>query len=140
MSQPHDQPIPVGIGLVRREGCFLVRQRPAGTVYAGYWEFPGGKCEPEETPDQATARECLEEIGLRVVVGPLQRVTTHRYPHGLLELFFYDCTTEDPAAEPAEDSGFQWVPASRLATLRFPEANEAVLEDLSRENPQYGSA
>ena len=139
MSQPQDRPTPVGIGLVRREGCYLVRRRPAGTVYAGYWEFPGGKCEPGEQPGQAAARECFEETGLRVVLGPLRRVTTHRYPHGLVELHFYDCTTEDPAAPPAAGSGFQWVPAGRLAVLRFPEANEAVLEDLSREVPETGS-
>jgi 8-oxo-dGTP diphosphatase len=129
-------PIPVGIGLVRRGETFLVRQRPAGTVYAGYWEFPGGKCEPGESPAQATARECLEEMGLHVVVGPLRRATTHRYPHGLVELFFFDCTTEDPGAEPAQGSGFQWIPASRLASLRFPEANETVVEELTRERPR----
>ena len=64
-----EQPIPVGIGIIRRGDRFLVRQRPAGTVYAGYWEFPGGKCEPGEDPAAATARECLEETGLTVVVG-----------------------------------------------------------------------
>jgi mutator protein MutT len=133
MSASGDRPIPVGLGLVRRGDRFLVRQRPAGTVYAGFWEFPGGKCEPGETPAQATARECFEEIGLRVVVGPLRCVTTYRYPHGPVELFFHDCTTEDPGAEPAAGSGFQWVRASRLASLRFPEANEAVLEELIRE-------
>src|SRR5262249_36513439 len=128
-------PIAVGLGLVRRGDRFLVRQRPQGTVYAGYWEFPGGKCQPGEPPDQATARECFEEIGLRVVVGPLRRVTTHRYPPGPVELFFYDCTTEDPSAQPAEGSGFQWVPSGRLGSLRFPEANEAVLEELARQCP-----
>jgi 8-oxo-dGTP diphosphatase len=131
MSEAPGKAIPVGIGLVRRSGRFLVRRRPAGTVYAGYWEFPGGKCEPGEAPDQATARECLEEIGLRVVVGPLRRVTTHRYPHGLVELFFYDCTTEDPAAEPADGSGFEWVPAGQLNSLQFPEANELVVAELA---------
>lgn len=132
MNATAECPIPVGIGLVRRGDAFLVRRRPAGTVYAGYWEFPGGKCEPSETPEQATARECYEEIGLRVVVGPLRRVTTFRYPHGLVQLHFYDCTTQHPAAEPAEGSGFEWIPAARLASLRFPEANEAILEDLGR--------
>ncbi|MGP0070120.1 MAG: (deoxy)nucleoside triphosphate pyrophosphohydrolase [Isosphaeraceae bacterium] len=139
MNEPPQQPVRVGIGLVRRSGRFLVRLRPAGTVYAGYWEFPGGKCEPGETPEQATARECLEEIGLRVVVGPLRRVTTHQYPHGLVELSFFDCTTEDPASEPADGTGFRWVPARRLATLRFPEANEDVVEELCRENRPDGS-
>jgi 8-oxo-dGTP diphosphatase len=128
--------VPVGIGLVRRGDAFLVRRRPVGTVYAGYWEFPGGKCEPEETPNQATARECFEEIGLRVVVGQLRRITTHRYPHGFVKLHFYDCTTENPADEPAEGSGFEWITVDRLASLRFPEANEAVLRDLDRESPR----
>ena len=49
-SEAAETPIPVGLGLVRRGGRFLIRQRPAGTVYAGYWEFPGGKCEPGRIP------------------------------------------------------------------------------------------
>jgi 8-oxo-dGTP diphosphatase len=139
MTEPLGRPIPVGIGLVRRADCFLVRRRPAGTVYAGYWEFPGGKCEPGEDPARATARECLEEIGLPVIVGRLRRVTTHRYPHGLVELHFYDCTTEDPASEPADGTGFRWVPADKLAALRFPEANEDVVEELARGHAAGGS-
>jgi mutator protein MutT len=123
----------VGIGLIRRGDAFLIRQRPAGTVYAGYWEFPGGKCEPGETPSQATARECHEETGLRVVVGPLRRTVVHRYPHGLVELSFHDCTPEDPAAESPPESGFRWVHVEQLAARRFPEANEVILEELARE-------
>jgi 8-oxo-dGTP diphosphatase len=126
-------PIIGGIGLIRRGDAFLIRQRPAGTVYAGYWEFPGGKCEPGEGPAQATARECLEETGLRIVVGPLRRVVTHRYPHGLVELSFHDCTTEDPDAQPDPATGFRWVSIEQLASLRFPEANEVILEELARE-------
>jgi 8-oxo-dGTP diphosphatase len=139
MTRPHEPeppgeiPIPVGIGLIRRGDAFLVRRRPVGTVYAGYWEFPGGKCEPGETPAEATARECVEEIGLRVVVERLRRAVTYRYPHGLVELFFHDGTTESPDAEPDPESGFRWVPIAELATLRFPEANEVILEELAAE-------
>ncbi len=133
MSDRPEQPISVGIGIIRRGGCFLVRRRPAGSVYAGFWEFPGGKCEPGESPAAATARECLEECGLTIVVGRLRRTTIHRYPHGLVELHFYDCTTSPADALPRAGSGFEWASAGSLASLRFPEANEAILLELARE-------
>ena len=128
-----EQPIPVGIGIIRRGGSFLVRRRPEGSVYAGFWEFPGGKCEPGESPAAGTARECLEETGLTIVVGHLRRITIHRYPHGLVQLHFFDFTTHNPSAEPHAGSGFEWTPAGALASLRFPEANEAILEELAQE-------
>jgi mutator protein MutT len=132
-TEHRDRAIQVGIGLIRRGDCFLVRQRPPEAVYAGYWEFPGGKCQPGEDPVQATARECHEETGLAVLVGPLRLVTTYRYPHGFVELFFHDCTALADQAEPAASSGFRWVKAAELAGLRFPEANEAIIEQLARE-------
>ncbi|MGO9464506.1 MAG: (deoxy)nucleoside triphosphate pyrophosphohydrolase [Isosphaeraceae bacterium] len=131
LLHPSSLPKQVGIALVRRGDRFLVRRRPEGTVYAGYWEFPGGKCEPGEDPAAATARECFEEIGLSVVVGPLRRTTTYCYAHGEVELFFFDCCTEDPTAEPADGSGYRWVPAAELPALRFPEANETIIEELA---------
>jgi 8-oxo-dGTP diphosphatase len=133
MTAPEERPIPVAIGIIRRGDQFLVRLRPPGTVYAGYWEFPGGKCEPEESPARAAARECFEETGLRVAVGRLRRITTHRYPHGLVELHFFDCSIEDDLAEPASELGCRWVQADELRTLRFPEANESVIDDLENE-------
>lgn len=130
---PGDKLTLVGIGIVRREsdGRFLIRERPAGTVYAGYWEFPGGKVEPGETPDQATARECLEETGLAVSAVRLRAVVDHAYPHGRVRLHFFDCTPIDPAAEP--DPACRWVAPADLAGYRFPEANEAILADLIAE-------
>src|SRR5262249_2862476 len=76
-----------------------VRQRPRGGPMPGVWEFPGGKCEPGETPAEATLRECAEETGLAVVLGPLRRRTEYRYPHGWVELWYFDCSTAAPDAE-----------------------------------------
>jgi mutator protein MutT len=135
-----ETPTVVGIGLIRRDGCFLVRKRPDHTVYAGYWEFPGGKCEPGEQPFEAVERECLEETGLIVVVGRCRYRTVHHYPHGLVELHFHDCTPADAFAEPADQTGFCWVPARELGEFRFPEANEAVVEELVREAKSRRSA
>jgi 8-oxo-dGTP diphosphatase len=134
-SDDGEPAVKAGIGLIGRGGSFLVRMRPAGTVYAGYWEFPGGKCEPGEPPAQTVQREVLEETGLRVVVGRLRRRTRYRYPHGLVELYFYDCSPEDNSAEPAPETGFRWAAARELTTLRFPEANEAVVRELATVAP-----
>lgn len=125
--------VPVGIGLVERGGAYLIRRRPPlpGSPMPGVWEFPGGKCEAGETPPEAARRECWEEAGVRVRPGPTRRVVTHRYPHGLVELHYVDCTTEDPAAEPAEGSGYQWVAAGDLPRLVFPEANAPILQLLA---------
>lgn len=126
------RPTHVGIGLIRRGGAYLVRKRPEGTVYAGYWEFPGGKCEPGETPAETTVRECLEETGLAVVVVRLRRVIEHHYPHGHVRLHFFDCEPANLDDEPSDGSGCQWIAAAELRSLRFPEANEPILDELAR--------
>jgi mutator protein MutT len=114
----------------------------------GVWEFPGGKSHRGETPEETTARECFEETGLRVVLGRLRRVIGHRYAHGSVQLYYYDCVAEDPSAEPDPASGFYWVAANELPGLEFPEANEPVLQALAEEfsspverarpNPSHG--
>ncbi len=140
MSRPADEhpgegerPVRVGIGLIGRDGCYLIRQRPAGTVYQGYWEFPGGKCQDGESPAAAASRECREETGLDVQVQSLLRVVEHRYPHGWVEMHFYRCTIHERQADPDPGTGFQWVPIEELTSLSFPEANGPILEDLARE-------
>jgi mutator protein MutT len=133
MNDDPSRPIRVGIGLIRRGGRFLIRLRPAGTAMAGYWEFPGGKCEPGEAPDKATLRECREETGLEIVLGTLRSVITHRYPHAWVDISYFNCGTHEMGSEPDPASGFLWVAAGELCSLRFPEANAPILEALARE-------
>jgi mutator protein MutT len=98
---------------------------------AGYWEFPGGKCEPGESPAAATQRECREEIGLDVVVVALRREVEHRYPHGWVRLSYHDCKIRIAGADPDPSTGFRWVPGEALPGLLFPEANEPILFELA---------
>lgn len=79
--------VAVGV-LLQADGPFLLTSRPEGKVYAGYWEFPGGKLEPGETVEQALRRELLEELG--IVIGQAQAWKTQMvdYPHALVRLHF----------------------------------------------------
>lgn len=85
-----DRPVvDVAVGvLLRANGDFLLTSRPAGKVYEGYWEFPGGKLETGETVEQALRRELQEEIG--ITIGPVHpwKVELVDYPHALVRLNF----------------------------------------------------
>ncbi|MDP3138062.1 MAG: NUDIX domain-containing protein [Burkholderiaceae bacterium] len=86
---PQRAVVDVAVGvLLRPDGAFLLTSRPPGKVYAGYWEFPGGKVEPGETLDQALRRELDEELG--IVIGQTHpwRVELVDYPHALVRLRF----------------------------------------------------
>lgn len=79
--------VAVGV-LLQADGQFLLTSRPEGKVYAGYWEFPGGKLELGETVEQALRRELHEELG--IVIGQAQVWKTQMvdYPHALVRLHF----------------------------------------------------
>ena len=79
--------VAVGV-LIRPDGDFLLTSRPIGKVYAGYWEFPGGKLEPLETVEQALARELHEELGICIGTLARWREALVDYPHALVRLHF----------------------------------------------------
>ncbi len=85
-----DRPeVAVAVGvLLRPDGAFLLTSRPPGKVYAGYWEFPGGKLEPGETVEQALRRELQEEIGVTIGAVHPWHVERFDYPHALVRLHF----------------------------------------------------
>ena len=82
-------PVDVAVGvLIAPDGRFLLTSRPAGKVYAGHWEFPGGKVEPGESVEQALRRELQEELGITIDAAEPWRTTLHDYPHALVRLHF----------------------------------------------------
>jgi 8-oxo-dGTP diphosphatase len=91
-------PVDVAVGvLIAHDGQFLLTSRPAGKVYAGYWEFPGGKLEAGETVQQALRRELQEELGITIGAAQPWQVELVDYPHALVRLHFckvYDWTGE----------------------------------------------
>lgn len=122
-------PTRIGIAVVESAGLVLVGQRPEGVPLAGMSEFPGGKCESDETPRSCAVRECREETGLLVV--PRQHLATveHSYPHGDVELHFWRCVLSPGLPDHASPAApFRWITYDELRQLDFPDANRSVLD------------
>jgi len=94
--------------LIRPDGDFLLTSRPAGKVYAGYWEFPGGKLEPGETVAQALQRELHEELGIRIGHETPWRVELVDYPHALVRLNYCKVFEWSGDLQMQEAQSFAW--------------------------------
>ena len=122
--------IVVVAAVIERDGRFLLTLRPPGTHLAGHWEFPGGKCEPDETHAEALRRELREELDIRAEVGGLVHSVTHAYPDRTVALYFYSCGY---AGEPRPQLGQQmrWIPRAELSSLPFPDADADLIRLLT---------
>ncbi|UIZ92924.1 (deoxy)nucleoside triphosphate pyrophosphohydrolase [Corynebacterium sp. CNCTC7651] len=116
----------VGAVLVK-DGLVLAAQRGPGMSMAGMWEFPGGRIEPGETPEESLARELLEELGIRVEVGNHVVTTSHEYDFGIVNLSTYYCTLLDVTPAAVEHAEIRWVAPADLGNLEWAPADvEAV--------------
>jgi len=122
----------IAIAVVEHEARFLIGQRPPGVPLAGLWEFPGGKIEPGETPEEAAVRECLEEAGICVEALFRYLEHAHDYNHGSVLLIFIACRPCDRAVvEPR--SPFCWIAREDLSRYEFPAGNKELLNLLRGE-------
>ena len=107
-GQPR-QLVQVAVGILQRtDGAFLLTSRPAGKVYAGYWEFPGGKIEAGENVEQALRRELREEIGITIADALRWRSSIVDYPHALVELHFCRVTAWQGVLCMRENQAYAW--------------------------------
>jgi 8-oxo-dGTP diphosphatase len=120
----------VTAAVVERDGRLLIARRLAGSHMAGFWEFPGGKCEPGEPPEACLARELLEELGVAATVHEEIHRTTYAYGDRMLDLRFFRCVLQ---SEPRALLGqaIRWVPRADLPTLEFPPADAELVARLS---------
>lgn len=113
-------------GVIERDGRFLLTRRLEHTHLAGYWEFPGGKCEPHETHEACLIRELREELDVAAVVGDEILSTEHAYPDRTVRLHFRQC---DIQGEPRPQLGqeLRWIPRHELLTLQLPPADDELI-------------
>ena len=116
--------------LQRPDGSFLLAQRPPDKIWAGYWEFPGGKIEPDETPQDALVRELREELGISVETAYpwVSRVFT--YPHATVRLNFFRVTAWRGELHPHEGQQFSWQHVSDITVSPVLPANDPILRAL----------
>ncbi len=115
---PMTRRIDVAAAVIRKNGVTLICSRPKNSELAAFMEFPGGKCEPGETPEICIIRECREELGIRVT--PLDRIHTleHQYPDKFVRVFFIRCLMEESSPEPLplDNQEIKWVQTEHLHT------------------------
>jgi 8-oxo-dGTP diphosphatase len=123
--------------ILRPDGDVLMAQRPAGKAYEGYWEFPGGKLEPGETPRAALDRELQEELGLTVVRASPWFVQRYVYPHAHVELHFFRVFAWHGEPHGHDNQAFAWQRPGRFDLAPLLPANTLVLRALLLP-PVYG--
>ncbi len=101
--------------LQRPDGSFLLAQRPSDKIWAGYWEFPGGKVEPGETAQHALVRELREELGIEVQTAYPWLTRVFTYPHATVRLSFFRVTAWSGELHPHEGQQFSWQAPLSLA-------------------------
>lgn len=120
-------PIIVAAAVVLDRGRVLLTQRAEGTHLEGLWEFPGGKLEPGESPEEALVRECREECGIEIAVTNILEVTFHRYPDKDVLLLFYRCSIVSGEVRHLQVNAHAWVAPDELDRYDFPPADAGVL-------------
>jgi 8-oxo-dGTP diphosphatase len=114
----------------RPDGSFLLAQRPQGKVYAGYWEFPGGKVEPGESSADALRRELREELGLIVQHAYPWISRLYTYPHATVRLQFHRVVGWEGAPHPREGQAFAWQRIRQIDVSPVLPANAPILKAL----------
>jgi 8-oxo-dGTP diphosphatase len=123
----------VACALIDADGRVLLAQRPAGRAMAGLWEFPGGKVEAGEQPEQTLIRELKEELGIAVTEACIAPLTfaSHGYADFHLLMPLYVCRRWEGAVTAKEGQKLAWVRPNRLRDYEMPPADVPLISHLA---------
>jgi 8-oxo-dGTP diphosphatase len=123
----------IACALIDTDNRVLIAQRPQGKALAGLWEFPGGKLDPGERPEQALIRELAEELGIVVRETCLAPLTfaSHAYEDFHLLMPLYICRRWEGIVTPREGQQLAWVRANRLRDYPMPPADLPLIPSLT---------
>ena len=122
--------IPVAAGVLRKGDQVLLGKRPPEGSLPGLWEFPGGKMEVGESPEEALKRELNEELGIEAEVGEVFATSTHNYgDKGILLMFFWVDYWKGETKALHHDK-VEWVDLEKINERDIPDSNKLVLEKI----------
>jgi len=122
--------ITVVAAIIRSANRILITRRFDDVHLPGYWEFPGGKVEMNESLESALEREIREELGVKIRVEDEYFTTEHTYPSRTVRLHFFNCSVLDGEPTPLEVADMRWVEPHELHQFQFPPADEDLIQRL----------
>ena len=121
----------IGVAVIRDDrDLILIDRRLAKGLLGGFWEFPGGKIEGNETVQECIKREVLEEIGIEIAVDSHLITIDHTYSHFRVNLQVYNCRYLSGQARAIECEEIRWVTIEELDNYTFPAANQEIIKNL----------
>ncbi|WP_298039208.1 (deoxy)nucleoside triphosphate pyrophosphohydrolase [uncultured Desulfuromonas sp.] len=123
-------PLLVTAAIIRKEKQVLITRRPEGSRHAGLWEFPGGKLDDDESPQDCLRREIREELDLEVAVGPILEVAYYRYDWGPVLVLAFECRPLGNRIRNLEVAEHRWVRPEALADFDILPADRPIIEKL----------
>ena len=137
-SKPHRH---IAAAIIRKGARILIAQRPATGLLPNLWEFPGGKQERGETLEECCAREIMEELELKIEVGPQVSRVRHAYSHYSVTLHFFECRVAGGRPRALGCQDFRWVTPREIGNYPFPRANWSLVSRLSGQTyPNRGNS
>ncbi len=132
MKEPVEKPhFHVTAAVIWKDGKVLIAQRPEGSHLGGYWEFPGGKQERNETLKECLVREVEEELGLKVEPIDTLMTVDHDYGQKRVSLHFFNCVAVEGEPKSLQCQRFLWAEPGELARFNFPPPDYQLIHVLS---------
>jgi 8-oxo-dGTP diphosphatase len=126
----HKAMIPVTAAIIEKNGLILTAQRGVKVHLGGYWEFPGGKIERGETPEECLKRELAEEFSIQCKIGSFLTESIYDYGHKVIQLLGYRAYHIDGNFQLTDHDKICWLPVERLFTLKWAPADIPLVTKL----------
>ena len=123
-------PLAVCAAVIEHEGKILLTKRPADKQQGGFWEFPGGKIDPGESPHQTLKRELREELAIEIAVAPVLETVYHHYQWGSVLIIAYRCRWLGGEIKHLEVADHAWVRPEQFSNYNILPADQPILDKL----------